>query len=354
MPPTSNWRKSIEGVKIADVDPITSVKFQLTSSDRIATAGSCFAQHVARYLKKEACDYYVSEPGHPILTPEVRERFNYGTFSARYGNIYTTRQLLQLIERAYGEFRPSDDMWDTDEGFIDPFRPFIQPAGFSSREEYEFDREKHFAAVRSLFEKMDVFVFTLGLTELWESKTDGAVYPVCPGCGAGEFNPEKHRFRNMTFAETYADLQSALDRLFGINPKLRVILTVSPVPLVATAEHRHVLQSTTYSKSVLRAVAGELADKDSRIDYFPSYEIITGNFNRGVYYDADLRNVTEHGVSHVMKNLFKHYFGRSIRAIKTGAAAASSPQKPAGASTTESSSAKAARVVCDEERLEDA
>ena len=40
------------------------------------------------------------------------------------------------------------------------------------------------------------------------------------------------------------------------TPKLRILLTVSPVPLTATAGDDHVLLATTYSKSVLRAGRG--------------------------------------------------------------------------------------------------
>ena len=48
------------------------------------------------------------------------------------------------------------------------------------------------------------------------------------------------------------------DLLRDYNENMRFILTVSPVPLVATAGSEHVLAATLYSKSVLRAVAGFL------------------------------------------------------------------------------------------------
>ncbi len=41
-----------------------------------------------------------------------------------------------------------------------------------------------------------------------------------------------------------------------INPQPRFILTVSPVPLVATMSGSHVSPASIYSKSVLRAPAG--------------------------------------------------------------------------------------------------
>jgi hypothetical protein len=41
---------------------------------------------------------------------------------------------------------------------------------------------------------------------------------------------------------------------------LRIVLTVSPVPLVATVTGSHVVPATIYSKSVLRIAAQEIAE----------------------------------------------------------------------------------------------
>src|SRR3546814_18373073 len=54
-------------------------------------------------------------------------------------------------------------------------------------------------------------------------------------------------------------MEQFLKRLKAINPRVKVVLTVSPVPLIATYEPAHVLCATTYSKSVLRVAATMLA-----------------------------------------------------------------------------------------------
>ena len=61
-----------------------------------------------------------------------------------------------------------------------------------SVEELTEDRSRHLAAVRQMFETLDVFVFTLGLTESWEHVPDGAALPLAPGLPAafaGERRP---------------------------------------------------------------------------------------------------------------------------------------------------------------------
>ena len=72
------------------------------------------------------------------------------------------------------------------------------------------------------------------------------------------------------------------------------------------------LVATTYSKSVLRAAIDEVCSRHEHCDYFPSYEIVTGNYSRGRYFEGDLRSVTPEGVRHVMRLFLKHYAGESV------------------------------------------
>ena len=58
--------------------------------------------------------------------------------------------------------------------------------------------------------------------------------------------------------------------------------------------------ATTYSKSVLRAVAGDAAADDEATDYFPSYEIITGAPTRSAFFEPNMRSVAQAGVDLVL------------------------------------------------------
>lgn len=311
LPDKAFWKRAVAAPAAADVDPVGVFDLRITPERKVATAGSCFAQHIARYLRNSGYNYYVAEAGHPILSASVRERNNYGLFSARYGNIYTARQLLQLFHRAFGMFDPSEAPWqEADDVFLDPFRPTTQPGGYISAAELAADRRQHLAAVRTMFETLDVFVFTLGLTECWRSREDGAVFPLCPGVEGGTFDPERYEFYNQPVEDVIADLVEFREALAKENPAASIIFTVSPVPLVATAQRgENVLSATTYSKSVLRVAAETLRRRFDNVHYFPSYEIITGAFNRGGYYAADLRNVVENGVAHVMRLFMLHATG---------------------------------------------
>jgi hypothetical protein len=310
LPEFHFWRKSVSAVERHQLDPVVRPKFSISRSDRVATAGSCFAQHISRRLQAIDFNYFIAEDD-ASLGAEERKRRNYGVFSARYGNIYTTRQLLQLFQQAFDGRTAADIAWRRPDGrYADPFRPNIEPDGFASIEAVIEAREAHLEAVRNMFLGADVFVFTLGLTEGWAAKADGSVFPLAPGVVAGSFSADAYEPINLSVYDVEMEMFDFLARVKAINEKLRVLLTVSPVPLIATHTDRHVLSATTYSKSVLRVAAETLSRGSDWIDYFPSYEIITGSYSRGVYYEDDAREVNELGVSHAMRCFFNNYVGK--------------------------------------------
>jgi hypothetical protein len=301
------WRQGVADRALSGVDPVVRAPFSLSRGDLIATAGSCFAQHISRTLTERGFRYLVTENFEPY--PGATNE-NYGVFPARFGNIYTTRQLVQLFDRAYRAFVPKVDYWvRQDRAVIDPFRPRIQTSGFPTADNLRADRERHLSAVRRMFETCDAFIFTLGLTEAWISAADGAVFPLAPGAVASDLADSDYRFHNFSTFEVVDDLIGFLDRLNSVNPTAKVILTVSPVPLIATYEDRHVLVSTVASKSILRAAVEEVIRQKPGLAYFPSYEIVTGPQTGGRFYAPDLREVTAEGVSYVMSLFSRHYLG---------------------------------------------
>lgn len=114
------------------------------------------------------------------------------------------------------------------------------------------------------------------------------------------YSPDVHAFKNFTFQEIYKDFVKLRAILKKSRPEMKFLVTVSPVPLTATASGRHVLSATLHSKSVLRAVAGELEAMFEDVDYFPSYEMIAAHPSRGRYYDDNLRTIRDEGVAAAM------------------------------------------------------
>ncbi|HEY3636699.1 MAG TPA: GSCFA domain-containing protein [Rhizomicrobium sp.] len=307
LPAHAFWRTGVTEQPFDAIPQLYQRKFPIDRTMKIATAGSCFAQHIARHLRMRKFSVIDEEPAPPGLDPEDAQRFGYGLYSARYGNIYTARQLLQLAQEAGGIITPADAIWEKNGRFYDALRPSVEPAGLPSPDHVRDHRAHHLKCVDHVLRTADVFIFTLGLTETWEHAPSGTVYPTAPGTIAGKFNPAVYRFRNYKFRHVYRDLEDFFDLCKKINPGIKFLLTVSPVPLVATASGEHVLRATTYSKSLLRTAAGQFYQERDDVDYIPSYEMIMGSPSRAAFFEDNLRTVRSEGVEAVMKMFFSEH-----------------------------------------------
>lgn len=341
LPTHAFWRPAVAQTHYSQIGPLWTPKFQVEPRHRIATFGSCFAQHIGRALRERGFGWRDTEPAPPHLSDDQARAFNYGVFTCRTANIYTTTLLRQWTRWALGE-TPPDEVWEKDGRFFDPFRPAIEPNGFASREETLRLRAVTIDAFRQAIVASDLFVFTLGLTESWWNTEQRYEYPSCPGTIAGVFNSNRHGFRNLIFGEVIDGLIASIEAMRGANPDLRFLLTVSPVPLAATASGHHVLVATSESKAVLRAVAGQLARFRDYVDYFPSYEIITAAPMRGMFFEPNLRGVARVGVDFVMSQFFEGF-------ERTFGPAVATPRAP----VVRASVAQAgADVICEEELLD--
>lgn len=340
LPLHAFWRSCRETTEFR-ISDIYSPKFLLPPAVRIATAGSCFAQNIGRYIRDSEFEFLDVEPAPKRMPSNVASNYGYGLYSARYGNIYSALQLRQLLSDAVSGEVHDCAIWTREGRFYDALRPSCESEGFATREELVVHRVDHLRRVRQLISRAEVFIFTLGLTETWIDRDTRVVFPTAPGVVAGAYEPDRHQFVNQTTVDTIRDLSQAIGAMRGLSPDLRAILTVSPVPLTVTASGSHVLQATTHSKAVLRAAAGELSATDPLTDYFPSYEIITGTAFAGLFYDDNLRTVTTEGVQTVM-NLFFAAHG-STSSITSGF---KKPVEEVGADETEDG------VNCEEALLE--
>ncbi|HEY4441479.1 MAG TPA: GSCFA domain-containing protein [Candidatus Elarobacter sp.] len=305
LPAHQHWRAALEAVDDhGTVDPQGPVKFQLARSAKIASAGSCFAQRIAGRLPQLGLDYVVAEPGGEPL-------------SARYGNVYTSRQLVQLLERSLGRFEPLERAWTAPGGFVDPFRPGIADGTFATVEALEADRRAHLAAVRALFAGLDVFLYTLGQTEFWFDRRDGAAFPACPGRGRGAFDPDRHFFANLDVAAVTADLERFIATFREVNPAAKLILTVSPVPTAATMMPMHIVRASLYSKSVLKVAAEEVAARHAHVDYFAAYDAVMQNVHGERLFEAGKRHPTDAITERLMRFFVAGYFGEAPAAPST-------------------------------------
>lgn len=173
-------------------------RFDLHAGTRFATAGSCFAQRITMD--------FVGPGRHAV---------------------------------------PPDEVWE-------------EGGRYAARDDVLRARAHTLACIRDALPRIDVLVFTLGLAEGWEHVA-GYAYPMCPGTVRGRFDADLHRFVNPSNHGVVTRLDATVNQLREARPGMRFLLTVSPVPLTATAARGHVLSATTHAKSVLRSAAGSKA-----------------------------------------------------------------------------------------------
>ena len=319
-PATSFWSRSVaRGFDAAALLQSETVVFR--HGDRIMSAGSCFASNIVPYVERAGYSYIRTEQRCPLFHVPG-ENLGYDNFSAAYGNVYTSRQLVQLLNRCLGQWEPAERVWRCGDEFVDPYRPGLRYRARSARE-FDLLSQQHLTCVRQAFEDATVFVFTLGLTETWMSRPDGAAFPACPGTVAGTFDPSRHVFHNLSAGEVTSDLTTFIQTVRKINPSLRIVLTVSPVPLVATATGGHALTATVYSKSALRVACDEITQANRDVVYFPAYEIVTGPQAPHDFFEADRRHVSRTAIDTVMAALLAHCEGASPSINKESDQAAS-------------------------------
>jgi tetratricopeptide (TPR) repeat protein len=197
------------------------------------TMGSCFAARIAREL---------SRLGQPTLHMQLAETVN------------TTFANLEFLRWLMGE----DD---------DSHRAFFERE-VALREVRKEDM------LRSLSEA-DFVIYTLGVAPAFFNKASGRFTPH----EADDFKQfqflAEHEYRTSTLEQNLANLREIHALLRKARPGVKLVITVSPVPLSATFEMSSAVVADCVSKSILRAAAHEfMKDAGEGTYYWPSFEMV--------------------------------------------------------------------------------
>jgi hypothetical protein len=241
-----------------------TAKLSITKETPIASIGSCFAREIKYWLLDHGFNFIQTATG-----PCTKSG------SARYDRVYNTFTLRQEFERAFGDFQPAETCWKFDDGekkrILDPYRKNV--AWDSEKEMYD-ELLEHAEQVRKAFTEAEVIIITVGQAEIWFDKRDGSVFPLVPPTQI--FDEAIHGFRLSTVKENLANLDRIIELVTPNNPTVKILITVSPVPLRATFRKIDAISANTASKSILRAAVDEFVSRhNDNVVYFPAYEITT-------------------------------------------------------------------------------
>ena len=152
-----------------------------------------------------------------------------------------------------------------------------------------------------------IVVITLGVIETWYDTLTDLYLNEAPPVSSVRRYPGRFRMDVLSTTDTAARLDDIHDLLAAHgHPDFRMLITVSPVPLKSTFTTKDVIQANTYSKSTLRAAVESFVNAHERVDYFPSYEIVTHTLRDAAYIE-DNRHVAVEVVSTVVDRMVGAY-----------------------------------------------
>lgn len=276
----------------------------------IGAAGSCFANEFSYAMQHNQFNYMIAEPlangEGGVLNDAISIETKYADASAQWGILFNTPSFKQLAERAFRErsFPKLLTKQVNTHGltlYSDPYREGIY---FQNPEAYEANYQQHLDAVRNVLSNCEVFVITPGLNECWEYLEDGSILSRNP---RDEFLRSLCRPKVLTLEENVESLQAFIDIIRRYNPEVKVIISLSPVPFLATtrADEMHVVEANCLSKSCLRLAVDHVVRANSETYYFPSYEYVTGCVDNA--WEDDRRHIRRETVANIM-SLFEATF----------------------------------------------
>jgi hypothetical protein len=282
--------------------PTITPKFKLRHDDRVYAIGSCFARGLENSLIARKITVESAAPEFAKLQPVNKEVTGLG-----FTNKYNTFSILNELRWALDPkavFPVESIVQVTERTWSDPHTtPTLELVEF----EKTLERRVLMQTVTKRVTNCRVVIITLGLVEVWRDLEVGVYTNSTPVRPVLKTQPERYQFHVTSFAENWASLEAiyALLSRYG-HPDLQIVITVSPVPLMATFSPMDVVVANAYGKSLLRAVAQEWAAAHDNVAYFPSYEIVQ-NSDRAAAWEEDLRHVAAAGTEHIMELFLKSY-----------------------------------------------
>lgn len=150
----------------------------------------------------------------------------------------------------------------------------------------------------------DTAVFTLGTNHVYVERATGEIVDNCQKRPQREFEE-----RELTVEECADALREAITLLRQANPKVNIIITVSPIRYAKYGYH-----GSQLSKAVLLLAADKLIKEEGeRVYYFPAYEIVNDELRDYRFYKADMLHPNEQAVEYIWEQLVATCFSAEAK-----------------------------------------
>ncbi|MCC2547043.1 GSCFA domain-containing protein [Hymenobacter sp. BT175] len=263
--------------------PLTPDPNQLPPGARVLTIGSCFSDVMGARL----ADYKVPT----LVNP--------------FGTVFNPLAAAKLLRAAAGEDMDWQQHLVEARGRWQSY-DFHATIGADSPPELLTRIQTLVEQTGEFLRTANVVVLTLGTAYAYRLRETDEIVSNCHKVPAERFDREL-----LSAEDIVASLSETHARLRRLNPKLRLILTVSPV--------RHLkdtLPLNSVSKSVLRVACHYLSELLPDVSYFPAYELLMDDLRDYRFYGPDMLHPSEVAENYVWEKFTHTYFDQSFGRFK--------------------------------------
>lgn len=150
----------------------------------------------------------------------------------------------------------------------------------------------------------NVAVLTLGTNHVYILKSTNEIVDNCAKRPGSLFREEE-----LTMEACADYLSKAILLLRQCHPRMRVILTVSPIRYAKYGFHGSQLSKATLLLAVEKVVK-TLHSNESPVCYFPAYEIVNDELRDYRFYKEDMLHPSEQAVEYVYQRFAETYFSK--------------------------------------------
>ena len=251
---------------------------KISHQQNILTIGSCFSDEIGGRL--------VQSKFKGLINP--------------FGVIFNAFSIENLVERSINlRYYTLDDVHQNGEQFF----CYDVHSSFNAltKEVVLSDLNATLDQVHHFLKTCDVLILTLGTSWVYQRIANDQIVANCHKVEAKKF--EK---RLLTTEENFKSLDLIVFEVLKLNPKMRIITTVSPV--------RHTkdgMVENNVSKSRLIDALYQLDSKYDEVDYFPSYELVMDDLRDYRFYKDDLIHPSTQAVNYIWEQFSATYFSDS-------------------------------------------
>ncbi|AUH34722.1 GSCFA domain-containing protein [Paracoccus tegillarcae] len=283
--------------------PQAKPSFQILPTDTVFTIGSCFARNVEAALIENGMDVLSRDFNLGEIGDSTGEASN---FFNKYSIHSIYNELKWALER---DSFPGETLLYTGTADQPVFDAQLGQARIDFPKDKVLEFRHRYLDAMAQVKDADVIIITLGYVETWYDKELDIYLNVMPPVEVLRKYPDRFQFRVLSYYEILETLHALHALLSKHREKpMKMLITVSPVPLLATFRDMDVLVANAYSKSVQRAVLEQFVIEVDQVDYFPSYEFVTLSNPTIAWSRNDYRHVNSDLVARIMSSVISTYF----------------------------------------------